>query len=265
MGRPGWFIGLHRERLRLTSHELPPRPDEPALSTHTVTRGLLVETPPGPATIGSAIAEVCAVFDAVLAGTWRWLDELHQALESDPSRPMPPDALVGVVAILKRSLVGEKLKDETWNRTWSPCLQILERVVGERSWSGDEECLHSFLKHWAPNNHARQMLFDRARRVWKQAKRLWPESLSELRGSGKAAASPDGVRGFSDEELEELRRRIQRSQRLTPADLVAWDVLIVFGLRPAELQGLQLPGEGKMLLAKVRRWPWLRDTSHPAG
>jgi integrase len=38
---------------------------------------------------------------------------------------------------------------------------------------------------------------------------------------------------------------------LTPADLVAWDALIVFGLRPAELKGLELRREGRSLMAVV--------------
>ena len=40
-----------------------------------------------------------------------------------------------------------------------------------------------------------------------------------------------------------MRTRIERSitrPKLTPADLVAWDCLTVFGIRPVELQGLQL-------------------------
>jgi integrase len=56
----------------------------------------------------------------------------------------------------------------------------------------------------------------------------------------------DGVRAFTVQELSELRARIERSislNRLTPADLVAWDCLICFGLRPAELQGLELEEE----------------------
>jgi hypothetical protein len=37
-----------------------------------------------------------------------------------------------------------------------------------------------------------------------------------MRGNGKAAASPEGVRPFTDEEIEELRARLRRSTRLTP-------------------------------------------------
>jgi hypothetical protein len=76
--------------------------------------------------------------------------------------------------------------------------------------------------------------------------------MAELRGNGKAAAHPQGVLAFTDAELAELRQRIERS-RLTAADLVAWDALAVFGLRPSELQGLELTMEGGVRLAHVSR------------
>jgi integrase len=77
--------------------------------------------------------------------------------------------------------------------------------------------------------------------------------VATLRGNGKAAASPEGVRSFADVEIDELRSRILPS-RLIAADLVAWDCLICFGLRPAELQGLEVQKDGdKMLLARVTR------------
>jgi hypothetical protein len=70
-----------------------------------------------------------------------------------------------------------------------------------------------------------------------------------MRGNGKAATNPDGVRAFTDEELAELRARINRSQKLSPADLVAWDCVIGFGLRPAELKGLELQADDGLPLA----------------
>jgi integrase len=94
------------------------------------------------------------------------------------------------------------------------------------------------------------MAHDRMRAVWKLAGWGWPEQITTMRGSGNAAADPAGAMGFKDEEIEELRERITRS-RLTPADLVAWDALIVFGLRPAELKGLELRQQGRALVAVV--------------
>jgi hypothetical protein len=46
------------------------------------------------------------------------------------------------------------------------------------------------------------------------------------------------VRAFADQEIEELLSQLLRSRRLTPVDLVVWNCLISFGLRPAELQEL---------------------------
>jgi integrase len=88
------------------------------------------------------------------------------------------------------------------------------------------------------------------RAMWKVAGWDWPAAVATMRGNGKAAADPAGVIGFKDEEITELRQRIQAS-RLTPADLVAWDCLAVFGLRPAELKGLQLQLQGRALVAVV--------------
>ncbi|KAF0654884.1 hypothetical protein L107_02417 [Cyanobium sp. Copco_Reservoir_LC18] len=97
------------------------------------------------------------------------------------------------------------------------------------------------------------MAHDRLRALWKEAGWPWPEEILALRGNGRAAADPEGVRAFTDNEIKELRERIQRSQRLTPADLVAWDLLTVFGLRPAELQGLVVKQQGGSLIAQVTR------------
>ncbi|MFM9102176.1 MAG: hypothetical protein ACKOPS_12970, partial [Cyanobium sp.] len=95
------------------------------------------------------------------------------------------------------------------------------------------------------------MAHDRVRRLWKQAGWEWPDGLAELRGNGRAAASPEGVRAFTDAELKELRDRIVRSSRLTPADLAAWDALAVFGPRPAELQGLELFSQQKLVVVSL--------------
>jgi integrase len=97
------------------------------------------------------------------------------------------------------------------------------------------------------------MAHDRIRRLWKEAGWPWPEALVLMRGNGKASANPEGVRPFTDGEITELRARIERSSRLTHADLVAWDCLICFGLRPAELQGLVLLEQEGLPTARVQR------------
>ena len=73
-GRPGWFLRVKRDRMRLVSDELPPRPGE-AIGGPTQ-REFTLATPPGPATAAAALAEACGIFDQVMAGTWRWTDPL---------------------------------------------------------------------------------------------------------------------------------------------------------------------------------------------
>lgn len=145
---------------------------------------------------------------------------------------------------------GEKIAERTWQRTYAPYLLKLEQVAGEQAWPDDAPLLTAALRHWEPNSRARQMAHDRMRALWKVAGWSWPEQITAMRGNGKAAADPAGVIGFKDAEIDELRQRIQAS-RLTPADLVAWDCLIVFGLRPAELKGLQLQQQGRALVAVI--------------
>ena len=126
----------------------------------------------------------------------------------------------------------------------------LEQVAAQQAWPDDEAVLSALLRQWPVNSRARQMAHDRARALWRVAGWSWPEQITPMRGNGKAAADPAGVIGFQDQEIEELRERITRS-RLTPADLVTWDALIVFGLRPAELKGLELRQQSRTLVAVV--------------
>jgi integrase len=151
---------------------------------------------------------------------------------------------------LRQVVVGEKITERTWQRTYAPYLLKLEQVAAQQAWPDDDDLLSALLRQWPANSRARQMAHDRARAVWKVAGWSWPEQITSMRGNGKAAADPAGVIGFQDLEIDELRERITRS-RLTAADLVAWDALIVFGLRPAELKGLELCQEGRALVARV--------------
>lgn len=250
LGRPGWFIGEHRDRLRLTSHELPPRPGEPVPSEpgQKVVRSFVLATPPGPSTLGPAIAEACSVFDQVMAGSWRWPDA--DAPSAGEAGRLAPSTLEKLRSRLKLAVVGEKITARTWARTYEPYLLRLEAMAAQQAWPDDTALLTATLRLWEPNSRARQMAHDRMRALWREAGWTWPEAVAALRGNGKAAADPAGVIGFSDEEISELRQRIQRS-RLTAADAVAWDCLICFGLRPAELKGLVLQQRGQTLMAVV--------------
>jgi hypothetical protein len=64
------------------------------------------------------------------------------------------------------------------------------------------------------------MAYDRARRLWEEAGWPWPEEFTPLRGDGKAAADPAGVRAFSDQENKPLRERIKASAKLQ--ELLWW-------------------------------------------
>ena len=246
-GRTGWFVEVMRDRLRIVSDELPPRADEP-ISDARKRRSITLATPPGPATAAAALGEACAIFDQVMTGTWRWADPLTPAAH-EASR-LAPVTLARLRSRLRLAVVGERITERTWSRTYLPYLLKLEHVAGLQAWPEDADLLTAALRHWEPNSRARQMAHDRMRALWKVAGWSWPEQITAMRGNGKAVADPAGAMGFQDAEIEELRERISRS-RLTGADLVAWDCLIVFGLRPAELKGLELRQQGRALVAKV--------------
>lgn len=245
------MVEVMRDRLRVVSAELPPRPDEPADSPPK-RRAVTLSTPPGPATFQKALAECCDLFDAVMAGEWRWPEPGAPPIGEDPNR-LAPARLQQLIEQLKTSVVGEQIGQTTWHRTYQLYFTRLKEVAGQRHWPTDRELIETVIRQWSPNSRSRQMAHDRLRRLWKEASWGWPDGLVELRGNGTAAANPEGVRAFGDEELHELRLRLQRSYRLTPADLVAWDCLIVFGLRPAELQGLEVHDVAGLPVAHVSR------------
>ncbi len=253
-GHSGWFVEVNRDRLRVVSTELPRRPDEPP-DAPPKRRAYTLATPPGPATFNAALQECSALFDAVMADEWRWPDP-EAIAGPDDERRLTPASLQRLVGQLRGSIEGEKVSERTWQRMYEPALQRLIETAGERSWPADRELLEATLRRWPANSRARQMAHDRIRRLWREAGWEWPAQLVELRGNGKAKKSPDGVRGFTDDELAELRARIERSiqrHKLTPSDLVAWDCLMAFGLRPAELQGLEITTQKGVPIAKVSR------------
>ena len=246
-GRPGWTVEVMREHLRVVACDFPPRPGE-GPSDPSKRRAFTLSTPPGPATAAAALAEACGIFDAVTAGTWQWPDPLTPAAHE--AGRLAPVTLARLRSRLRLAVVGERIAERTWTRTYAPYLLKLEAVAGLQAWPDDAALLTAALRQWPPSSRARQMAHDRMRALWKLAGWPWPEAAAAMRGNGKAAADPAGVVGFSDAEIDELRERIGRS-RLGPADLVAWDCLAVFGLRPAELKGLELQQQGRALVAVV--------------
>ena len=245
-GRPGWFLRVKRDRLRLLSDELPPRPDETGDAPRQ--RELTLSTPPGPATAAASLAEACGVFDAVMAGTWRWPDP-NAMPAGDDAAALEPANLTRLVERLKSQTVGEKITQRTRDRHYQP---YLSRLVESAPGSDPESLLRETLQRWPAGSRARQMAHDRFRVLWKVAEWPWPDSIASMRGTGKAAVDPRGVRAFSDEEISELRARILES-RLSPSVLTAWDCLAVFGLRPVELQGLEVEEKDGVPIANVTR------------
>lgn len=250
-GRTGWTVEVMRDRLRVVSAELPPRPGE-SPDAPPKRRAVTLATPPGPATAAAALQECVRLFDLVIAGSWSWPDPDGIPEEGDPLR-LSPTALQKLVERLKAALLDEQIGLSTWQRTYRAYLKRLVEVAGQQAWREDHQLLEATLRSWPPNSRARQMAHDRMRRLWKEVGWPWPDALVSMRGNGKAAANPEGVRPFTDGEITELRARIERSSKLTPADLVAWDCLICFGLRPAELQGLVLLEQEGSPTARVQR------------
>ena len=248
-GRTGWNIEVMRERLRIVSAELPPRPDEPA-DAPPKRRALTLSTPPGPSFGTEALAEACAIYDAVTAGTWKWPDP--DGLDLSDEKHLLPSSLTTLVGRHKDEVIGESIVESTWRGTYAGYFTKLIEVAGTQRWNNDGELLEATLKHWKPNSRARQIAHDRLRRLWKGAEWPWPQAITSMRGNGKAAAPTDGVRAFKDEETTELRERIKRS-KLSQSAAVAWDLLAAFGIRPAELKGISLKNKGGQLIATVHR------------
>lgn len=240
LGRSGWYVELNRDRLRVVSAELPLRPGESSDQAQK-RRAYSLTAPPGPATAAAALSEACAVFDSVVAGTWQWPDPAAAPEAEDP-RHLHPEHLERLIQQLRSSLVGERVTARTWERTWAPFLHRLVASAAEHQTGDDAALLAAYLRRWEANTRSRQMAHDRARSLWKEAGWLWPNEMAQLRGNGKAAADPEGVRAFSDQEIQVLRERIEKSTKLGAADLLAWDILAVFGLRPQELIGLEVKG-----------------------
>ena len=115
-GRTGWNIEVMRERLRVVSAELPPRPDEPA-DAPPKRRAFTLKTPPGPTFGTDALAEACGVFDQVMAGSWAWPDPDGLGVNADDK--FNPATLEKLVLRLKGELIGETIVESTWKSSYS--------------------------------------------------------------------------------------------------------------------------------------------------
>jgi hypothetical protein len=120
--------------------------------------------------VKDALEEACKIFDGVMAGTWAW--PVADAMDEEEGRVTR--AMVKKLAErLRNQLVGERMAETTWQRTWGPYLAD----VAERENGPPEVILASYLKGWGPNSRARQMAHDRARSLWKLAGLPWPSII----------------------------------------------------------------------------------------
>ena len=110
-GRSGWTVEVMRDRLRVVSTELPPRPNEP-VDAPSKRRAVTLTTPPGPATAAAALAEACGLFDAVRSSSWRWPDPSAMPAEGDAGR-LGPAMLQRLADQLHAAVVGEKVSPST--------------------------------------------------------------------------------------------------------------------------------------------------------
>jgi hypothetical protein len=92
----------------VVSAELPPRPDEQPTEAPK-RRAVTLATPPGPTHYAAALAEACAVFDAVAAREWRWPDPEAMPATDDAQR-LAPANLQRLMDQLQRAVVGEKVE-----------------------------------------------------------------------------------------------------------------------------------------------------------
>jgi len=193
-GRPGWMVEVMKDRLRVVSDELPPRPNEPP-DGPPKRRSITLATPPGPATFKDALEEACDLFDAVRAGTWRWPDPAAVPAEGDAGQ-LAPGAMQRLADQLQAAVVGERVSPSTWQRMYVPSLARLIAVAGEQQWADAAELLTAVLRQWEPNSRARQMAHDRIRQAWRLAGWPWPTEAALMRGNGKAAADPSPIERF---------------------------------------------------------------------
>jgi hypothetical protein len=161
---------VHRDKLRVKSSDLPPRREE---TGSPAARSVTLRTPPGPASVKDALEEACEIFDGVMAGTWAW--PVADAMDEEEGRVTR--AIVEKLAErLRNQLVGERMAETTWQRTWGPYLAALADVAGREN-GPPELILASYLQGWGPNSRARQMAHDRARTLWKVAGLPWPSII----------------------------------------------------------------------------------------
>lgn len=261
-GRIGWTIEEHRDRLRLVSDALPPRPGDPP-GQAIKRRRLTLLSPPGPSHVSAALAEAIAIFEAVEAGTWRWPQPAELAAADDPAGRSPQQLAAAVERFRSHQISEGITQPRTWRTSLSFCVDRLLAVAAAHPAGGDDRALlAAVISSYPAQSASRMKLHDFCRGVWLHNGWPWPAELKPLRGSGRGGADPAGVRSATDAEILEMRARLQHlitrpsKRNQPPSKLVALDCLIVFGLRPQELQGLKLertPGGLVAVVSRIKR------------
>jgi len=92
----------NRERLHLVSAELPLRPGVTAVQGYQ-RWSFTLKAPTGPTTATAALSEACAVFDAMMANTWRWPDP-----DATPIQIGRPNGFDGTPAQLRAPMQSQR-------------------------------------------------------------------------------------------------------------------------------------------------------------
>lgn len=83
-----------------------------------------------------ALAEAMAIFEAVMAGSWRWPDP-EDSLDADDQRRLQPEEISKLVSRLEKRLLRETVGASTWRRTDVPYFQKLRQQAASTAttWS----------------------------------------------------------------------------------------------------------------------------------
>lgn len=225
-GRTGWTLVVRQDGLRVVRSSRPPRPDEPA-DAPPHRRSIPLVPPSEPTSrIPRAKRVSCSMPFALVPGAGL----IHLLCWKEAQASGGP-ATGGPIASGGCGREGRGIDV-------APGVSALpfppDHRRGKRQWE-DAELLATMLRQWEPNTRARQMAHDRLHPPWRQAHWSRPPERATVGGNGKAAAAPEGVQRFTDGRSGSCEPLASRNLKRLKLELLAWDLLICLGLRPAEL------------------------------
>ena len=77
-------------------------------------------------------------------GTFKWPDP--SGLDADSPAHLTPKALQTLITALKDELLGEKLIQRTWDKTYQPYFDKLVAIAGQQYWASDAALLDAVLR-----------------------------------------------------------------------------------------------------------------------